>query len=459
MNRFVKLLLTSALLACTVTASACSGGAELGEAQKTPPSAETTAPVKTDAANATPAESTEPPAVSEVPSGAEKWIDACGDAQRILMTYEQIQEMNASIRANCTALTDIASYPESMSKSELTALIESSSGPSLPKYDEDGIEITAEELAEIRENRNLDALEATNSFRKGVTIQRTDIRALPTARAFYDRASVQDHDRMQESELAAGSAVWILHTSKDGAFCFIQSYYYVGWADADDIADAEGSSDWDAYAKLLNMTENASQDLRFAVITDPLLEVKGTKLDMGTALLLSETQSAQSGTYRILLPGKDADGRLIHTETELSAASASLGYLDYTFRNFYIQAFKYVGTPYGWGGMKDGVDCSSYVLSVFKTFGFVFPRNTGQQNGSVGNITNTEAMSEAEKLSVLAEADSPVLLYKSGHVMIYLGVINDVHYIIHAPGGGSVREAAYDGFSSLIRICGVGPLK
>lgn len=118
-----------------------------------------------------------------------------------------------------------------------------------------------------------------------------------------------------------------------------------------------------------------------------------------------------------------------------------------------------MGTPYGWGGMKDGVDCSSYVLSVFKTFGFVFPRNTSQQNGSVGNITNTEAMSEAEKLSVLAEADTPVLIYQSGHVMIYLGVLNDVHYIIHAPGGGNVREDAYDGFSSLIRICGVGPLK
>ena len=80
MNRFVKLLLASALLACTVTASACSGGAERGESQKTPCSPETAAPVKTDAANATPAESTEPPAVSEVPSGAEKWINACGDA-------------------------------------------------------------------------------------------------------------------------------------------------------------------------------------------------------------------------------------------------------------------------------------------------------------------------------------------------------------------------------------------
>ena len=149
MNRFVKLLLTSALLACTVTASACSGGADPGKAQQTPSSQETAAPVKTDAPNATPTGGAEPPAVSEVPSGAEKWIEACGDAQRILMTYEQIQAMNASIRAKCPALTDIASYPESMSKSELTALIESSSGPSLPKYDEDGIEITAEELAEI----------------------------------------------------------------------------------------------------------------------------------------------------------------------------------------------------------------------------------------------------------------------------------------------------------------------
>lgn len=259
-----------------------------------------------DAPNATPAESTEPPAVSEVPSGAEKWIDACGDAQRILMTYEQIQEMNASIRANCTALTDIASYPESMSKSELTALIESSSGPSLPKYDEDGIEITAEELAEIRENRNLDALEETNSFRRGVTIQRTDIRALPTSRAFYDRASVQDYDRMQESELAAGSAVWILHTSRDGAFCFIQSYYYVGWADADDIADAEGSSDWDAYARLLNMTENASQDLRFAVITDPLLGGKRNKAGYGNGAASVGNAKRRERTYRILLPGKDA---------------------------------------------------------------------------------------------------------------------------------------------------------
>lgn len=72
MNRFVKLFLASALLACTVTASACSGGAERGESQKTPSSPETAAPVKTDAANATPAESTEPPAVSEVPSGRGK---------------------------------------------------------------------------------------------------------------------------------------------------------------------------------------------------------------------------------------------------------------------------------------------------------------------------------------------------------------------------------------------------
>lgn len=459
MNRFGRIIVASVLTACTVLTASCAGGREPGEPGANTPAASTKEPEHTKTpAPQTPGESTENPAVSVVPAGAEKWIAARENAEELLMTAEQIRKMNTNMRANCAALTDIASYQSSMSRSKLTSLIESSSGPGLPKYDEDGKEVTAMDLNTIRDNRNLGALRDTNSFRKGVTVQRTDIRALPTARAFYDKASVQDHDRMQESELAAGSAVWILHTSKDGAFHFIQSYYYVGWVDADHIAEADGNADWDMYAKLLNMTEEAAADLRFAVVTDSLLTVEGVRLDMGTALPLAEEQDGGE-TYTVILPGKDTNGKLTRVEAELPVTSASIGYLDYTFRNFYIQAFKYVGTPYGWGGMKDGVDCSSYVLSVFKTFGFVFPRNTGQQNKAVGNSTNVEGKSDAEKLSLLEEINTPVLIYKSGHVMIYLGALEDVHYIIHAPGGGKVREDAYNGFSSLIRICDVGPLK
>lgn len=457
MNRFGKLFLTSALIACTVLSASCTSG----EPEKTSPTATADANKTnsaTSSAEPTPGGSTGNPAVSEVPPGAEKWISACENADRVLMNAEQIQKMNAEMRARCAALTDIASYQTSMTKSALSSLIEDSAGPGLPKYDEDGKEVTPSDMNAIKDNRNLGALEDVNRLKKGVTVQRTNIRALPTDRAFYDKASAQDYDRMQESELAAGSAVWILHTSKDSKFYFIQSYYYVGWVDAQDVADADGNSDWELYAKLLNMRENAAGDIAFAVVTDSLATVEGVKLDMGTALLLDGAQT-DGDTYHIILPGKGADGKLTRVEAEISAKSASIGYLEYTFRNFYIQAFKYVGTPYGWGGMRDGVDCSSYVLSVFKTFGFVFPRNTSQQNKTVGNITNVEGKEDSFKLSVLKEAAAPVLIYKSGHVMIYLGEMENVRYIIHAPGGGKVREDAYDGFSSLIRICEVGPLK
>lgn len=456
MTRFGKIFFTSALAACTALTASCAGGSTETPVQTIAPATATLSQTESPAA-ATPTPVN--PAVLEEPRDAKKWISQKEQANALLMTNEQIQKLNTEMRARCAALTDIAAFPSSMSGTALKKLIEESSGPSLPKFDANGAAITAEDLAEIKSNRNMESISETAVCRKGVTVQRTDIRALPTAREFYNQATVQDHDRMQESELAAASAVWILHTSSDGKFYFIQSYYYTGWVNAEFVADAEDNADWESYAKLLNLSENASKDLKFAVVTDSLLRVDDVKLDMGTALLLAEEPSKQVGMLRLILPGRDESGKLTRITAEISERSASVGYLPYTYRNLYIQAFKYAGTPYGWGGMKDGVDCSSYVLSVFKTFGLVFPRNTSQQNKTNGNITNVEGKSKAEMLDVLRKAEGPALIYQSGHVMLYLGEIDGTSYIIHAPGGGKVREDAYDGFSSLIRICEVAPLK
>lgn len=480
MKRLERILLASVLLTCCAAASSCDSrtvntnktqGVGHASAVRETSGSQTPEPGNTSGSHNTfPASTpyptspapttknpvtTEKPIASVVPKDAEKWIASKHNADNILMTYEQIQKMNTKIRTKCAALIDITSFRSSMPKSELKSLIESSSGPGLPKYDKTGKKISEAAMSEIKANRNLEELKDTNYFKKGVTVQRSDIRALPTDTEFYSKASVQDHDMMQESELPAGSAVWIMHTSKDGKYYYVQAYHYVGWINSEYIADAENSSDWNTYAKLLNMTENSLKGIKFAVVTEPMLTVNGVKLDMGTALLLDDEQNSVK-TYSIILPGKDDSGELIRVKAEIPAESANLGYLDYTYRNFYIQAFKYAGTRYGWGGMKDGVDCSSYVLNVYKTFGLIFPRNTSQQNSSVGNITNVEKKSVAEKLSILSKANVPSLLYIQGHVMIYLGSENDVHYIIHAPGSGKVREEAYKGFSSVIRICNIG---
>ena len=468
LNRIIKTIAAAVLCMCLLACFACSapgdnngsenGGSDMIQTTGNPKNTPAAAATGQKATPAIPAETPEP----VIPEGAVKWINACEDPDAVIMTHAQIADMNKTMQNICGALTDIAAYPQSLTKDEIVSLIESSSGPSLPKYDANGTEITQSDMNDIRANRNPDALLSNNKLIKGVTVQRTDIRALPTEREFYNSASVQDHDRMQESELSAASAVWILHESLDGKFYFIQSYYYVGWVLKENIAIADSNSDWDIYASLLNMNGSALESGDFAVITDSQTTVNGAYLDMGTALPFDDDNDENGPSYKVILPGRDESGALTRVKAEIPAESASIGYLDYNLRNFYIQAFKYSGTPYGWGGMKNGVDCSSYVLSVFKSFGFIFPRNTSQQNTAVGNITDVEGRDDAYKLSAIAELSAeaaPILIYQPGHVMVYLGKIDDTHYIIHASGSGSVREDSYDGFSSLIRICGVSPLK
>ena len=399
-------------------------------------------------------------AFENIPSGAQKWIDKAVDSSKTLMSYSEIQALNKRMREKCGALTDIEKHSLSMSASKIESLIEDSAGPSLPKYDQNGKAISQTVFSEIKSNRNLSTLYNASgeiTLKRAITVKRTDIRALPTSVEFYNNSGIQDHDRMQESELSAASAVLILHTSLDGKFYFIQSYYYTGWVSAESVAIVTDSTaeNWTAYAKLLNMSENATKDMKFVVVTDSQLNLNGVKLDMGTALPLAQSQPGNN-VYRVILPARASDGTLKCEEADIPSSSACVGYAEYSLRNFYIQAFKYAGTPYGWGGMHGNVDCSSYVLSVFKTFGFVFPRNTSQQNKVVGSAVNVEGKSLSEKVSLLSSASAPVVIYISGHAMIYLGNINNTHYIIHAPGGGLVCEAPYDGISSVIRICEIG---
>ena len=463
MKRLTKIILSIMIAVCTLLLAACAGGNlpdntvaptdQLSEETKTTPNTNSTQKPSGEASLPV------SKAFENVPSGAQKWIDKAQNPSGVLMSYGEIQAMNKQMRDKCSALVDIENHKMSMTAAEVKSLIEASKGPSLPKYDENGKAISQAVFNEIKDNRNIGALSGTITLKRAVTVQRTDIRALPTEIEFYNNSNKQDHDRMQESELAAASAVLVLHTSLDGQFYFIQSYYYTGWVNAANLAIATDATqtEWTTYAKLLNMSDNVTSNMDFVVITDSQLTINGIKLDMGTALPLTSAQNQPGNdVYRVVLPHSNTVRELVCLEFDIPVESACVGYADYSLRNFYIQAFKYVGTPYGWGGMHDNVDCSSYVLSVFKTFGFVFPRNTSQQNKVVGTATNVEGFSLTEKVSLLSAADAPVVIYISGHAMIYLGNINNTHYIIHAPGGGSVCEASYGGLPSVIRICQVG---
>ena len=147
--------------------------------------------------------------------------------------------------------------------------------------------------------------------------------------------------------------------------------------------------------------------------------------------------------YELVMPSKDEDGNITRKTIIVKKEQAHVGYLPYTKRNIIIQAFKYEDIPYRWGGMNDGIDCSSFVSNVYRTFGFEFPRNTSEQRKSVGKIISLVDKTNEEKLTIL-QKHAPSLLFKKGHVLIYLGPINNTHYVINATGKRSILRVAIE---------------
>lgn len=78
---------------------------------------------------------------------------------------------------------------------------------------------------------------------------------------------------------------------------------------------------------------------------------------------------------------------------------------------------RFLGVPYKWGGtnLEKGVDCSGYVLSLFKKYGVNLPRTAAQQSTVGYAVTQLEAMRPGDRLYFQAMGKAV------GHTGLYIG--------------------------------------
>lgn len=350
-----------------------------------------------------------------IPDNAKYYIDNLLD-NKVILSLKEIEKYNKEIESKTTYLYDLDI--KTLNKEDIINFINMYTIPTLPKYD-NGKEITEKEINNILENRNIDNVPSTVKLKKGLVIRRTNLRSFPTDISFNDKINDNNFDRTQETEVTVNTPVLIIHSSKDNKYFLVMTKTYVGWVKEDDIVIVN-DNDYDYFTKTQN----------FVVVTENSIKISDTILDMGVKLPYNKTRERG---YEVVIPIKDNEGNLLKKRIIISQDKAHIGYLPYTKRNLYIEAFKYEGIPYSWGGKDTGVDCSSYVSNVYKTFGFIFPRNTSSQNTSVGKIISLEDKTKDEKLKTIEEYPGN-LLYEDGHVLIYLDIKNDKHYVINASG-------------------------
>ena len=358
------------------------------------------------------------------------WLKQNQEGDKLVLDDKGIDSFNTKIRTVSRTVFDLSAYPTTVSGDSLKTRIMNYA------VLEDDLYLNGNKVSDnykniLRSQTNIKAIPATVTVRYAVTTTRAPIRNLPTGQGLFYYAADKEFDVLQETSLDPGEPVAILHQSANGYFYYVQSYNYSGWISRFNVGLTDKRT-WLQYAK----------PKEFLVVTDAkyVLHLGKNELlyQQGARINLVKEEPA---LYTVEVPVRQPNGNLSKSRLQVPKVSKAVhkGYLPYTSNNIVNSAFKFYGMPYGWGGLKDSVDCSALVLNAYRTVGIYLPRNTDEQANTAGIRNLLEGLDNAQRLSVIRDLQPGACLYMDGHVVMYIGQINGAPYSIHALGSHYVK--------------------
>ncbi|MFM0013625.1 MULTISPECIES: SH3 domain-containing protein [Paraburkholderia] len=274
--------------------------------------------------------------------------------------------------------------------------------------------------------------------RRAIATSNLMVRELPTTDpSFYDHHLAGEgypFDNLQISAVRPGTPLYVLGSSVDGAWRYVQTPDVQGWVRSEGVGLTDGTfvDTWRAAtAKSLGAVTVASASVR---------DSRGVfRFDApaGTLLPLAPDNAARPAPHankpaseaadapasrKLFVPARDVDGHAIIRTAQLSDAQIAPLPLTATPRHLAMLMKTLIGRPYGWGNSGLYNDCSSELQSIFAAFGVWLPRHSSTQM-SAGRIIDLSASTPAQRLDYLAQHGEPLrtLIYIGGHVMLYIG--------------------------------------
>ncbi|MBU3158425.1 SH3 domain-containing protein [Clostridium frigoris] len=359
----------------------------------------------------------------------------------VIMKKQDIEIYNRSNVIANGPIVDLENYKECFSRQELIDKINIVS--ILPKHEmfnEDELLLDSKYYKELVDNCNICGIKNINSITYGITVRKTMMRTFPTYDRAFKNGDNYEFDRFQETAVYPVEALVIIFESKDSEWYLAQMYNYLAWIPKKDIAIIKKEELFNYLnTKDFIVTIGKRVFTSYNPLNNQLSEVK---LDMGIRIPLANIDEIKAdvygqnatGNYVVKFPTRSNSGK-VKFKLALIARNEeiSVGYLPYTRENIIVNAFKFLGERYGWGGMFNSRDCTSFIMDIYRSMNIKLPRNAEQQGKlCVGNFYEiNESMTVGERKKILDKLKPGVGVYMDGHGMIYLGKENGKHYIIH----------------------------
>jgi hypothetical protein len=395
------------------------------------------------------------------------WLSTIKTPHENILSLKEIKAFNKALMNKLPSLFSFDEEENTISSEKLIQYINSYEFPSKDMYDSNGCLITKEFYIKVILNTNLKNVNRYVSIKYGISLRKISIRSFPTEEAVYSTikdSQLDNFDRFQETGCLAFDPLLILHESLDKQWLFVKTYNYMGWTKACDVCICEDKEQFLNYSNCENFIIITGKEVALTLEDEnPELNLK---LGMGTKLCIvdncSLNSSEASENIPIKIPAKDIDGKLIFKVAYLNKRDdISKGYLSYTPYNILNQALKFLYTTYDWGDKYSGKDCSSFILTIFRCFGFYLPRNANEQENSFVNKNSSVIFSEYDTIEERYNKMNSLLpgaaLFMKGHVMLYLGKHEGIHYMIHSFLGYAVKKGAT--YEAKTALCvGISPV-
>lgn len=354
------------------------------------------------------------------------WLDRLPTADDPLLSPDALQAFNARV-PDTIGIPAVLDLPNQFNANEVYTAIAQYARPTTTRYGADGQPLGGAYFDALLANAT-PVLPERVAVRFGLTVRRSDLRSFPTSEPITAQPYDFAFDRIQEAAVDVGQPVAVLASSQDGCWYFVLTPFYWGWLRVEAVA----------FGSREQVARYINADAQLMVTgSRGLVATSGGGItpQMGTRLpLQDETETV----FKLIIPQRTAAGTLQLASGWVGKQDAAFarGMLPLTQRTLFEQAFKLLGEIYAWGGSRCGIfgrDCSRLVQDVYATTGVRLPRN-GDQQGSVCRtvVDFNTGMPDAERTEALVEGARPgAILVLPGHVMLYLGTVDDIPYAIH----------------------------